>query len=516
MDQLILAVIAEQTGYPVDILTPDMDLEADLGIDSIKRVQILAGVSQKRPDLPVVEASAMSAIRTIGAIIDHLKGTAKAPKEAQGAPAPVSASAVGRLGLKEIEAPPLPSGRSSFAKGSVFAIVGCNDGIGVALAGLLKDRGIDARVSPDVPAGAHGTVFLDFEDDGREDIGSHARRVFTVAKGFTASQGAQGGSLIMVQARGSAWRGGIAGLARTVALEHPACSVRSIEIERGGRSAAEIADIIAAEIVTSGSADPLQVNAAGRRTVLQDVEQPIGEIDARLLAGKPVIVASGGARGVTAACLLAAAEVAPVRVALIGRTAYVPEAEATSNIADAASLRVALLADARKRGETPTPKGLESKVRAILSNREIHSTIEAFERLGSEAIYMPADVTDEAATGMAISQVRERWGRIDMLVHGAGVLADKRIVDKSPEQFMQVFGPKVLGLKSLLHATREDNLRFICTFSSVAGRYGNAGQADYAMANSALNQIAKEEAALRGPQCIVRSLNLGTVGRREW
>ncbi|MCI0366384.1 MAG: SDR family NAD(P)-dependent oxidoreductase [Phycisphaerales bacterium] len=503
LDRLILSVIAEQTGYPVDILTPDMDLEADLGIDSIKRVQILAAISEKWPDLPVVETPAMSRIRTIGAIIDHLNNTSKAP-----APAPVGYPIV-RFGLKEMEAPP-PSSRSLFTKSDRLAIVGCNDDIGTALASILSDRGIDARVSPDVPADAYGTVFLDFDDEGKEDIAAHAQRVFTVAKSFASSRGAQGGALIMVQARGSAWRSGVAGLARTVALEHPACSVRAIEVERGERSPSEIAGIIAGEIVTSGTTDTLRVDAAGQRTVLQEVEQPInGDIDSRLLAGKPVIVASGGARGVTAACLLAAAEIAPLRVALIGRTASMPEPVGLSEVSDAAGLKTALLAAARTRGETPTPRQLESKTRLILSNREINRTLEAFRRLGSEAIYISVDVTDEAATEQAISRIRARWGHIEMLVHGAGVLADKRIAEKSPEQFMRVFGPKVLGLKSLLHATRDDTLRFICIFSSVAGRYGNAGQADYAMANAALNQIAKEEAARRGPQCIVRSLNWG-------
>src|SRR6185436_20548529 len=68
---------------------------------------------------------------------------------------------------------------------------------------------------------------------------------------------------------------------------------------------------------------------------------------------------------------------------------------------------------------------------------------------------------------------------------------------------------KVLGLRTLLTLTTEDDLKFIFLFSSVAGRYGNAGQADYAMANSVLNQIAKDEAAQRGSNCVVRALNWG-------
>jgi acyl transferase domain-containing protein/NADP-dependent 3-hydroxy acid dehydrogenase YdfG len=504
LGQLVLDVIAQETGYPVDILTPGMDLEADLGIDSIKRVQILAALSEKRPNLPMVESRSMGAIRTIGAIIAHLKGSSEA------APSSAAVGPLNRLGLKEVEAPAANGAGALFSRGHVWAIVGCNDGIGTTLATLLREQGVDASVSTNVPMDANGTVFLDFEEIPAEDTGAHAQRLFAVAKDFVSSRGVNGGALVMVQASGSGWRGGMGALARTVALEHPDCKVRAIEIERTGKSPQEIARIIASEITASRSADNLLVNAQGQCRISRDEERPIaGSSDPDLLAGNPVIFASGGARGITAACLIAAAETAPLRVALCGRTVLVPERDELSEIADAAGLKSALHAAARSRGESITPRQLESEVRAILQSREIRATLEAFRKLGSEVMYLPIDVTDEAATENAAAEVRKRWGSIDMLIHGAGVLADKRIADKTVEQFRQVFDTKVLGLKSMLNATREDNLRFICVFSSVAGRYGNAGQADYAMANAALNQVAREEALRRGSQCVVRALNWG-------
>ncbi|MCB1610595.1 MAG: hypothetical protein KDI60_02280, partial [Xanthomonadales bacterium] len=52
---LLLAIVADKTGYPVDMLNLDMDLEGDLGIDSIKRVEILAAVDERAPQLPKVD-----------------------------------------------------------------------------------------------------------------------------------------------------------------------------------------------------------------------------------------------------------------------------------------------------------------------------------------------------------------------------------------------------------------------------------------------------------------------------
>jgi NAD(P)-dependent dehydrogenase (short-subunit alcohol dehydrogenase family) len=276
-----------------------------------------------------------------------------------------------------------------------------------------------------------------------------------------------------------------------------------------GEQPIEIAERIAAEILSTCRAD-VTIHQNGRRTVLQEVEMPLnGNHDARLLEGKPVVVASGGALGVTAACLIALAEIAPLRLVLLGRTAFSEEPRGLAGIQDSPGIQSELLRMARANGLSPTPKELSAHSRNVLTNREISRTLTTLKSLGSEAIYLSTDVTDATAVATAMAEVRRTFGPVQILIHAAGILADKSIAEKSAEQFMQVFAPKVLGLRSLLDATADDPLRFICLFSSVAGRYGNAGQADYAMANAALNQIAWEEAQRRDGRCIVRALNWG-------
>ena len=51
LQALMLAIVAEKTGYPADMLNLGMDLEGDLGIDSIKRVEILSAVADQAPEL---------------------------------------------------------------------------------------------------------------------------------------------------------------------------------------------------------------------------------------------------------------------------------------------------------------------------------------------------------------------------------------------------------------------------------------------------------------------------------
>jgi len=77
----LLAVVSEKTGYPVETLEPDMDMEADLGIDSIKRVEILGAMQTQFPELPKADAAALAELRTLRQITEYLSAApAELPK----------------------------------------------------------------------------------------------------------------------------------------------------------------------------------------------------------------------------------------------------------------------------------------------------------------------------------------------------------------------------------------------------------------------------------------------------
>ena len=145
---------------------------------------------------------------------------------------------------------------------------------------------------------------------------------------------------------------------------------------------------------------------------------------------------------------------------------------------------------------------------AVLAGREVRRTLAALTDLEADARYVSVDVTDRAALGAALLEIRRDVGPITGIIHGAAVLADKRIVDKTDDQFEAVFDTKVAGLQALLEETVTDPLRLIVGFGSVVGRFGNAGQCDYAMANATMTQVLIAEATRR-PECLVRSLLWG-------
>ena len=143
-----------------------------------------------------------------------------------------------------------------------------------------------------------------------------------------------------------------------------------------------------------------------------------------------------------------------------------------------------------------------------MAQREIRAQLARIEAVGARAHYCALDVRDAAAVASTVARIRAQHGAIHGLVHGAGVLADRRIEDKTAEQFAAVYGTKVTGLRHLLDALAGDTLKVIALFSSYSGRFGRVGQVDYAAANEVLNKIAHAEARRRPANRVV-SVNWG-------
>ena len=118
---------------------------------------------------------------------------------------------------------------------------------------------------------------------------------------------------------------------------------------------------------------------------------------------------------------------------------------------------------------------------------------------------------DTTAVEACLAAILAEYGPIRGLVHGAGVLADRRIEDQTDAKFAAVYDTKVAGLRSLLAAVRpdSDDLRVLVLFSSSTARFGRTGQVAYAAANEVLNKWARRG---RDPPWLPGRLGqLGTV-----
>ncbi|PRP90688.1 Polyketide synthase PksJ [Enhygromyxa salina] len=532
LEALMLTVVADKTGYPEQMLELSMDMEAELGIDSIKRVEILAAVQEQVPGLPQIDAGHMGTLRTLGEIVEYMRGlmggdaAGPAASEASAGPRPASVGAtpaLGRYALELVSAPPVGLAQPGLhGPGGVF-VTGAGKALTDALVSELEARGLRARSGDTVPADAPAVVFL----GGLREVADEAeaiainREAFALARTLAPRLTSQGGLFVTVQDTGGgfglepceparAYLAGLPALIKTAKQEWPSASLSAIDIDRAGRDPAEIAAVIVDELLLGGGELEVALAATGERRTLRSLAAPLdeaSEVEAPLAEGD-VVVVSGGARGVTAACTIEWARRTRARFALLGRSRLEPEPPCCAGLDEDAKLKRALLDQAQREGEALTPASLARRVKAVVAGREIRATLAAIEAAGGEARYLSVDVNEPAAVAAALAEVRSDWGPIRGLVHGAGVLADKLIAELSDEQFDWAFNTKVEGLRALLSATADDPLRVLCMFSSVSARCGNNGQSAYAMANEVLNKVAQAEARRR-PDALVKSLGWG-------
>ena len=524
---ILLQVVADKTGYPESMLTLDMELEAGLGIDSIKRVEILAALQQSIPQLADVDSARLAALNTLGEILAFATEATSAPLAAI-APEqtdPVVPVSLDRL-VVDISATPAPGMVTpGLMQSSPLYVVGSTHGIAPLLAAALAEAGVDARVVDEPPADARSVVLmqaLDARDSASAQVAlNEAALLFLQA--CADSMATDGNLLVTVQDTGGAfgmdgkggertWSAGIAALAKTAALEWPHVSVKAIDVSAASRTPADVARALAVELLAGGAQLEVGLTLDGARVapVLRHEDAGTAQEENTAIAHDGVIVVSGGARGVTAVCIEAlAARLPGAKFAILGRTVLSDEPAGLAAFSSDAELKQELLARHKAAGEMPTPQQLGVMVRDVLAQRELRANLGRFESNGAKVRYFTVDVADADAVTAALSEIRAGFGPVCALIHAAGVIADKEIRSKTAQQFRQVFQTKVTGLQNLLDATCDDTLTRIVCFSSVAAWRGNVGQVDYAMANEVLNRVCVHERARRGVACLVKAIGWG-------
>ncbi len=238
------------------------------------------------------------------------------------------------------------------------------------------------------------------------------------------------------------------------------------------------------------------------------LEESVLTLNGHHLDKDSVIMATGGGHGITALAATALARRYQPIMHIVGRTPLEDESADVASCKDAPALRLYLTDKMRSGGEAPTPVMVEREVQAILRKRAVRSHLDIMRRSGARVWYHALDVRDAQALSHMTEAIYRQHDRVDMLLHGAGVLADRRIRDKTLQEFSGVLHTKADSALTLLRALHPQKLRFVVLFSSVVARFGNIGQADYAAANEILNKLAWLVAS-RWPHIRVSSIGWG-------
>jgi 3-oxoacyl-[acyl-carrier protein] reductase len=139
-----------------------------------------------------------------------------------------------------------------------------------------------------------------------------------------------------------------------------------------------------------------------------------------------------------------------------------------------------------------------------LRQSAIDAAVRQCQALGAEAMGCLMDVTDRAMVDAVVAQVREKFGRIDVLVNNAGITKDARLQKMTLAQFDQVIDVNLRGVFHCAQAVADTMVAqgsgVILNASSVVGIYGNFGQTNYAATKFGVIGFTKTWSRELGPK----------------
>jgi len=557
----LLAVVSEKTGYPAEMLELGMDMEADLGIDSIKRVEIFGALTQQNPEMSSINPNELTELRTLQEIVDYVdfdkKKGSTVSSEIEVVQKKTSVSSKGmvktgafhkvtrfEIGLEYLPQPDF----LEFSLPETHHVLVTNEGTELTqkVISALQMNGMSVLVLnlPNVknPITSHAINLTAATDEAMGQaietlhtkygkIGSfihlhphfefepgHFTQHFSVERAIVKTlfflakhiqkdlnelgktqranfltftrldgqlgQGQRGNTSIV--------GGGIPGLVKCLNLEWSPVFCRAVDIQPE-LSIDFIANQVISELHDANTRIvEVAVSEQGRKTtIVRPADAPeFQEIQTSVTADS-VFFVSGGARGVTATCVVEMAKTFQNKFILLGRSSSTFEVPAfAKNENDEGTLKRLIMNDLKEKGEKPSLAVVKSMYNEIVAKKEIDETLAQIARHGGKAVYIKGDITNLGTFKQELLQATTQMGKITGIIHGAGRLADKYIQDKTEADFENVISVKLDGLLALLGSVNLNQLDHLILFSSVAGFYGNVGQTDYAIANEILSRAA--------------------------
>jgi acyl transferase domain-containing protein/acyl carrier protein/NAD(P)-dependent dehydrogenase (short-subunit alcohol dehydrogenase family) len=555
----VLEIVAEKSGYPRDMLDLDLDLEADLGIDTVKQAEMFAAV-RAAYNIPRDENLKLREFPTLAHVIkfahDRQPGAIKAASPStvfeKTASAPKKPVAPAASGLKPIMRPipasfdaanriprrvPVPNLRPpidlckptgvNLCLGRRVVVVSDKSGVADALMQRLRaldveilriELTLDAeqlakRLKTCLAAGPiHGVYWLPaLDNEGsitqmdlatwHENLRVRVKSLYVTMRmlyeqiaapsTFLVAATRFGGQHGYDEAGAVAPLGGaVVGFSKTYKRERLDALVKAVDFEVE-QEPSEVADILIEETLRDPGAVEIGYKQGLRWTVgLQ--EQPAADGKPGLtLDSNTVFLVTGAAGSIVSAIT---ADLATASGGTFYLLDLVPEPDPANPdlkrfVTDKDGLKRDLFARIQARGERATPALVEKELAGLERAQAARNAIDAVHAAGGTAHYFSVNLTDAEAVTKIIQQVRERSGHIDVLLHAAGTERSHFLPDKDAREFDLVFDVKSDGWFNLLHAIGDMPLGATVSFSSIAGRFGNAGQTDYSSANDLLCKI---------------------------
>ena len=538
----VLAVVSEKTGYPADMLERDLDLEADLGIDTVKQAEVFAMVREafgipRQDDLKLSEYPTLEHV--IGFVRDNRPAAAATEESGNQTSADEKTRAPTEHTdpLLRVPVPALrpellrcePSG-VDLTPGRRVLVVADTGGVGDTLKSELTSRGLEVlfvseRMQPSALeallsewakggelAGVYFLPALDSEQPHNEiDLDAwrtlNRERALSLRSTARALYSHLGSSTFLVTATrmgglhgygGSGARnpsgGAVSGLTKALSRERSESLVKVVDFAHDADNQA-----VAQTLLGETERDPGACEIGHRvdqRFAIASVDHQAASLERRQpmsLDSDTVFMVTGAAGDVTAAIVEDLATASGGTFHLMDLRPE-PDAQTHRDVkrlnSDRAGLQREIFDRLKAAGERATPAMVERQLFDLERAAAIIGSLEAVKKSGGQAHYHSVDVMNPAAVASAVDKVRAANNRLDVIVHAAGIERSRFLDQKTDEEFDLVFGVKSDGLFNLLHSTEPLKPRALVCFSSVAGRFGNGGQTDYSAGNDLMCKLA--------------------------
>ena len=525
----LLDALCEATGYPAEVIDPDMDLEADLGIDSVKQMQALGTVAERVGIQP--ESLDLSRARTLRQIVECLEhAEPTAPRRQDGRPADEGPHAAGDAsGVKrfvpQIIYKPLADdpGLTDWTDAACLFIRSgdheLDESIRQTLQPLFRevhattaDEIIDSGTHPTVESGTPVRMILDCHSfhDGIPSFGQRSEAWMRIvreryARTFRLSQILY--PLIEHAEDGMAWlsvtgTGGVSGAGskgkgdpldaldtgfyKSLGKELRNLQIKTMDVD----SPDDVPGAILDEVRHYRQDQDCEMGYLhGRRHVVRVIPMQMGREHAirRQLPEGTVAFFSGGSRGIALECAKALADDQPrINVVITGRSDVDdPRAQRWLRLSDEewAQAKPDFIREAKRKDPSLGAIALSEEYDRIghirILARNLGTAVSARRNLH----YIPCDIADAQSTEDAVHKARRQWGDLSLVVHAAGLESFGRLPGKTLDRTMRSIAVKLGGFINLYHATKDEpSLTAFVSFGSVSGRFGMDGQVDYTAA----------------------------------
>ena len=543
----VLDLVAEKTGYPKDMLDLELDLEADLGIDTVKQAEMFASI-RAMYNIPRDENLKLRDFPTLAHVIEFARqrssmenapAAKSLPVIIQTPPEPEvhrvlagfdETNRVPRRVPVPVLRPPLALCKTtgvSLGSGSRVIVAHDEGGVAAELIAQLSACGVQVLSLRQVADATtllatlkhwsengpiHGVYWLPaLDNEGplagmalepwRDSVDIRVKRLYLTMRALYEQLASPESFLISATRLGgqhgydatgavAPLGGAVVGFTKSFKRERMKVTVKAVDFEEKALPV-EVAQSLLAETLHDPGAVEIGYKQGLRWTVALQ-EQPAIDGNRGLTLNKDTVFLVTGAAGSIVSAItsdLAAAS---------GGTFYlldvVPEPDPQSEdlkrfVTDKDGLKRDLAARLTTGTKRATPAMVEKELANLERAQAAQAAINAVHAAGGVAHYRSINLTDAEAAERVLAEIRQKYGRVDVLLHAAGVERSHFLPDKDPKEFDLVFDVKANGFFNLLRAIGDMPLGAAVVFSSIAGRFGNGGQADYSAANDLLCKI---------------------------